>query len=116
MTAAIYIYLADVINNIGIFLSIIGFGGITIFGFITAVLLMHEEKYHGRDWGWIVPTVCLTIACFIPSSKTMYMMAGAVIGEQALESKVGQQLKEMLELKLEHELKKAKDELTKEKK
>lgn len=113
MTAAIFIYIADVLNSLGILLGILGVGGFIISGVFTMVCYVENEKYHGQNWAFIVPTIALAVACFIPSSKTMYMMAGAVLGEQALESKVGQQLKEMLELKLDQELDKMKQEAKK---
>lgn len=113
MNAAIFIYFAEVLNNLGVLLAILGVGGFLISGIFTMVCYVENEKYHGRTWTLIVPTVCLAVSCFLPSSKTMYMMAGAVLGEQALESKVGQQLKEMLELKLDQELDKMKQEAKK---
>lgn len=116
MSAALFFYFSELLDNIGRLTAIFGICGILLFAAITAVLMIDSGKYHNRDWGWIIPTVCLVIACFIPSSKTMYMMAGAVLTEKAIETKVGQQMIELLELKLDSELKKAKDEITKEKK
>ena len=113
MTAAIFIYIADVLNSINALLNVVGILGVIGASIFTLCYALAEEKYHGQNWTFIVPTVCLAIAGFIPSSKTMYMMAGAVLGEQALESKVGQQLKEMLEIKLDQELAKMKQEAKK---
>lgn len=113
MNAAIFIYIADVLSSLGVFLVITGIIGLIIAGCFTAFYAVEEQKYHGYNWVLIVPTVALVVACLIPSSKTMYMMAGAVLGEQALESKVGQQLKEMVELKLDQELVKMKQEAKK---
>ena len=113
MTAAIYIYLADVLSSFGALFSVIGLGGMIAFGVLTLAIGIDEGKYHGKNWAWKIPAVCLVFACLIPSSKTMYMMAGAVIGEQALESKVGQQLKEMLELKLNQQIEEMKKEVKK---
>ena len=108
MTAAIYIYLAEVINNIGGFLVAAGFIGLTIYAVCTIVFFVEEDKYHGKNWTWIVPTVCIAISCLVPSTKTMYMMAGVVIGEKVLESKVGKQLQELIEYKLDEEIEKMK--------
>lgn len=113
MNAAIFIYIADVLSSLGAFFVTIGILGLIIAGCFTAFYAVEAQEYHGKNWVLIVPTVMLAVACFIPSSKTMYMMAGAVLGEQALESKVGQQLKEMLELKLDQELAKMKQEAKK---
>jgi hypothetical protein len=46
----------------------------------------------------------------------MYIMAGAILTEKAIDTKVGQQIIDLLELKLDDELKKARDKITKEKK
>jgi len=113
MTAAIYIYLAEVLSSFGVLFGVIGIGGICIFGFATLVIAVNDDKYHGKNWAWKIPLACLVVSCFIPSSKTMYMMAGAVLGEQALESNVGLKLKEMLELKLDQQLEEMKKEAKK---
>ena len=109
MNAAIFFYLSDVLNSISaicaIFSIIVLIGGAVY----TGAYAMEYEKYHGRNWIWIWPGIALFIAALIPSQKTMYMMAASVLGEQALESKVGQQLKELVELKLEEELSKLKE-------
>jgi len=116
MSAALFFYFAEVFNNIGGLAGVLGIVGLLIFGIATLVVGIDTNEYHGKNWAWIVPSVLLVFACFIPSSKTMYMMAGAVLTEKAIETKVGQQMIELLELKLENELKKAKEEITKEKK
>ena len=113
MNAAIFIYIAEVLNNIGVLLAIAGMVGMVVYVIYTLMYAAENDEYHNKHWLLIAPTVMLAICCFIPSSKTMYMMAGAVLGEQALESKVGQQLKEMLELKLDQELTKMKQETKK---
>jgi hypothetical protein len=116
MNAALFFYFAEMLNNIGILLGIIGIGGIILFGMATIVVFANYDRYHGKDWAWIIPSICLVITCFIPSSKTMYIMAGAILTEKAIDTKVGQQIIDLLELKLDDELKKARDEITKEKK
>lgn len=113
MTAAIFIYIAEVFNNIGVLLVIFGVIGILVYAAYTIGYATEYDKYHNKHWTLIAPITMIAVACFIPSSKTMYMMAGALLGEQALESKVGQQLKEMLELKLDQELAKMKKEASK---
>jgi hypothetical protein len=108
MTAAIYIYLAEVVHNIGVFLAAAGVIGLTIYAVCTLLVFVEEDKYHGKNWTWIAPTACIAISCLVPSTKTMYMMAGVVIGEKVLESKVGKQLEELIEYKLDEEIEKMK--------
>lgn len=109
MNAAIFFYLADVLSSISIICAIFGIGGLAVSVFFTGIYVAENNKYHGRNWIWIGPGIALFVAALIPSQKTMYMMAAAVLGEQALETKVGQQLKELVELKLDEELKKLKE-------
>lgn len=109
MSAAIFFYFADVLSNIGILLFTVGLCVGIGWSMFTFCHYLEEGKYHGMNWLWVVAGVSFAICALIPSTKTMYMMAAAVLGEQALESKVGQQLKELVELKLDEELKKLKE-------
>lgn len=108
MNAAIFLYLADVIGNLNVFFASVSIIWLTCAIVFTGVCAVENGKYHNKNWIILAPLAILAASCFIPSSKTMYMMAGAVIGEQALESKAGQQIKEMLEFKLQQELDKMK--------
>ena len=103
-TAAIYIYLASVIQGLGIFLTFVG-----LFGFLgwlgyTLFYFIERDKYHGKNWVVIWSIATLFVTVFIPSTKTMYMMAGAVLGEKAIESEIGQQTFELIQLKIKEEL------------
>jgi putative copper export protein len=109
MNAAIFFYFADVLSSIGVLLFTIGLCASIGGAFFTACYAAERGKYHGNNWIWVVAGVSFAICALIPSTKTMYMMAAAVLGEQALESKVGHQLKELVELKLDEELKKLKE-------
>lgn len=109
MSAALFFYLADVINSIGVLLFTVGLIVSLAGTFFTLYYAVEENKYHGKNWIWVVPIASFSVCALIPSTKTMYMMAAAVLGEQALESKVGQQLKELVELKLNEELAKLKE-------
>lgn len=109
MNAALFFYFADVLNSIGVLLFALGMIAVMLGGFFTLYWSVEKSAYHGKNWIWVVAGVSFAICALIPSTKTMYMMAAAVLGEQALESKVGQQLKELVELKLDEELKKLKE-------
>ncbi len=113
MNTAIFIYLAEVMNNIGVICGLAGLFGLIGFAIFTAIYAFENNKYHCKNRTWIVPLVFIAISCFVPSKKTMYMMAGAVLGEKALESKMGQQLQQIVELKLDEEIAKLKKEATK---
>lgn len=74
----------------------------------TLVYAMPTDTYHKKNYLFIVPLIGLFITVFIPSERTMYMMAGAAISEKVIESKVSKQAIELIELKLEEEIKKMK--------
>lgn len=108
MSAAVFIYAAEVLNNLGVLLFFFGLFGLIGAAIFTAVSAMENGKYHHRNWTFIAPTICLCIAMFIPSSKTMYMMAGTMLGEKAVQSEIGQKVVSLLETKLDEELEKLK--------
>lgn len=113
MNAAIFIYLAEVLGSIGSLCTLIGFVGLGCFVVYTINHASLNDEYHHKNWTWVVPLVFIAISCFVPSNKTMYLMAGAVLGEKVLESKTGQQLQQIVELKLDEEIAKIKKEVTK---
>lgn len=104
MNAALYIYFANVLSNLGVFLAALGLSGLVGWGIFTLVYFIEYNKYHKKNWIAIWSIVLLAITVFVPSSKTMYMMAGALFGEKALESEIGQQTIELIKLNLQQEL------------
>ena len=113
MNAAIFLYLVDVLQSISVIAVLVGIAFLIGYAVFTGIYVIEHEEYHGQQWPLVVIAVCFGVAALIPSSKTMYMMAAAVVGEKAIESDVGKQLQEMLKLKLEQEFNKMKDEVKK---
>ena len=103
-TAAIYIYLASVINALDVFLSLLAILGLVSWTVYTLFYYVECDRYHGKTWVVICSIAALFVTVFIPSTKTMYMMAGAVLGEKAIESEIGQQTFELIQLKIKEEL------------
>ena len=103
-TAAIYIYLASVINALDNFLTLLSFVGLISWTIYTLFYYVECDRYHGKTWVVIWSIAALFVTVFIPSTKTMYMMAGAVLGEKAIESEIGQQTFELIQLKIKEEL------------
>ena len=68
MNAAIFIYIADVLNSIGTALSVIGMFGFIAVLIFTVVHFIERDKYHGKNWMFVVPGIALAITCFIPPS------------------------------------------------
>jgi hypothetical protein len=108
MNVAEYIYYANVLKNLDIFLSLISFLMLVWAGIYTLYYLIENDKYHKQNYLIIAPLLLLFITIFIPSERTMYMMAGAAVGEKVIESKAGKQALEIIELKLDEEINKLK--------
>ena len=113
MNAAIFLYLVDVLSSINAVCVLVGILLLIAYGIFTVIFFIENESYHNKNWPLTVAAVCLGIAALIPGKPTMYMMAASVVGEKALESEMGQQLQQMLKLKLEQEFEKMKAEVKK---
>lgn len=95
-----FIYLADVLPNIGeamCFASII-----TFLVFLVLCIVETLEGIEIRTKPFIVAAcVCLFIGVITPSERAMYMMAGASVTSQAVESEAGKRVLRKLEQKLD---------------
>lgn len=115
MNLALYIYLCDVVGNVGgvcIFLSVISGIGLLM---ATIFMLMSEgHSYHKEANALSKKFIKIFIpaafafgipATIIPSQKTMYAMAAAYYGEQAVKSETFQRLNgkamQLLEVKID---------------
>lgn len=101
MSLAFIIYLAGVITSLSKLLAFIF--GVTLACYIGYVI------WHGTIKGIrIWPIVLILLAgltnSLLPSERTMWMMAGAYTGQQIVESTIGKQTVELIELKLAEEL------------
>lgn len=109
MSLVFLIYLAGVITSIAKFLGFILVVTICLYALYTLIYLFTNEdrwdkrgKFH--SWPIAVILACGTIEAFLPSERTMWMMAGAYTGEKVMESTIGKQTLELIELKLAEEL------------
>lgn len=107
MSIELVLYLIEILENIGNFLSVITVLLLVsfIFCIIASAIMVeiHVVEWHEttiykiRNYLWILPFLFL-ISCFIPSQKTMYMMIGAnVIKSSAIPSKVEQAINKKLD-------------------
>lgn len=100
MELALIVYLAGIVGT----LREILFVGTTI-GFIlyaSYFLIALIECYEIRK-KWIVfcCVVSLIIAAFIPSERTIYLMTGAYLGQQVIQSSTASKVKQVIEMKLD---------------
>lgn len=84
------IYFATVINNLGIFCTIIGVLGISVGIFSWLSHIAHkQDKYEGFNAPWgkplaIISAIVLFIGMLLPSRDTCYTMIAAHYGEEIL--------------------------------
>jgi hypothetical protein len=109
MSLVFLIYLAGVITSIVKFLSFIVGSTIVFYAaYVVGYLLANADYWHkrGKFYSWPIAVIlaCGTIGAFLPSERTMWMMAGAYTGEKVMESTIGKQTLELIEFKLAEEL------------
>lgn len=105
MSLVLIIYLAGVIASISKLISFIFC--ITLACYIGYVI-WHGTQYPTIKGIRVWPIVLILLAglteSLLPSERTMWMMAGAYTGQQIVESNIGKQTVELIELKLAEEL------------
>lgn len=109
MSLVFLIYLAGVITSISKFLVFIFVTTICLYALYTlSYIFVNEDRWdkRGKFYSWPLAVIlsCGTIGAFLPSERTMWMMAGAYTGEKVMESTIGKQTLELIELKLAEEL------------
>jgi apolipoprotein N-acyltransferase len=108
MIVAFYLYLANVIKNVDVFLWVVCITWLVFLAIASFIYALENDRWHGKNWLVITPLCLLLFTALLPSERTMWLMAGAVVGEKAMESPVGKQAMEVIELKLSQEIDKLK--------
>ena len=106
MSLAFVIYLAGVITSLSKFTAFICATTYIIYGLYCSVYVVTEGQIDSkfRKWPLYVILSVGLIGSLLPSERTMWMMAGAYTGQQVMESNIGKQTIELIELKLAEEL------------
>lgn len=107
------VYLAGVITSMSNFLSIIFGSTAILYGiYVLGYLISNEHNWKNRGkfykWPLTLLICCGIFKVFLPSEKTMWLMAGAYATEKVAESNIGKQTLELVELKLQEEINKLK--------
>lgn len=86
-TLSIFLYLADILNSLSVFVII---SGILCVFVVFRILLQDEFNIEnpGKCFKWCIPiaVLCFLIACVIPNKKTMYMIAGVELANSVMQS------------------------------
>ena len=105
MNLVFIIYLAGVISNISILLG--ATISCAVFCYVMYIIwhgITYPTMKGIRVWPIVFILSAGLINSLIPSERTMWMMAGAYTGQQIVESNIGKQTVELIELKLAEEL------------
>lgn len=105
MNLALYIYLCDVVSSLSIMFAVLA----AVVGFVLFMALPASDgdilKWKPYWFFWSLPPVFVLFSCLMPSQKTMYAMAAAYYGEQAVKSDTFQKLNgkamKLLEVKID---------------
>lgn len=105
MSLVFIIYLAGVITSISTLLAFVFIATL----FCYSIHIINHGSSHPTLKGirlWPIVLILFTgvINSLIPSERTMWIMAGAYTGQQVIESNIGKQTIELIELKLAEEL------------
>lgn len=100
MELSLFIYLADIIPSFGNLFAALSFVSV-LCSFVLHLAWLHEvfDKYY-KSWV-VVPLVLATVACIIPSQRTMYKMAGAYFTQEVVLSDTAGKVKKLLDSKLD---------------
>ncbi len=113
MTLALLVYLAGVITGLTKAVALIFGATVCIYTIYTIGYLIsneHNWKNRGKFYKWPIAVILssMLMTVVLPSERTMWMMAGAYTAQTVVESNVGKQTVELIELKLQDEIAKLK--------
>jgi hypothetical protein len=99
----LFIYLANVSDKLSVFLSLLGCIGIVAGPIGVVVSYSEENETAVRVFKNIVfaSLTMLFFSCFVPSSRTLYTIAAAHYGQEAVQSEMAVKVKHLLDLKLD---------------
>jgi hypothetical protein len=106
MELAFFVYLAGLVGKISFALFIILFlYGVGVFGYTVYVTTDSYRKKIPYQKRWAIGWLCLAmLSAFIPSEKTMWLMLGAYGTQKAVQSEIGSDVIEIINLKIKKEL------------
>jgi hypothetical protein len=109
MELAFFVYLAGLVGKISFALFIILFlYGVGVFGYTVYVTADNTDSYRKKipyQKRWAIGWLCLAmLSAFIPSEKTMWLILGAYGTQKAVQSEIGADIIEIINLKIKKEL------------
>lgn len=95
MNIVVGLYLINLINNLDQALSVVMIGcGIAVILSVILISINNSEHRQDSKIPYTLPIrlaiaagVCLFLSVLLPSQKTMYLMAGAIVGQEVINNK-----------------------------
>lgn len=119
MELALFVYLAAISSNLAGFLIAVSVA-LLVAAFIRGLVVSDNNsriengwpgtKKKFEKWLIIVPAILSSLAMIIPSERTMYTMAGAYISQSVYQSEIGEDVRNIVKLKIKEYLKEMQNE------
>jgi hypothetical protein len=125
MEFALFVWFASVIGNIAVVLTLGATACLGTFIIMVLAVAIHNETARSDDkrkyplsnkmgkWALSLAFVGYMISAILPSEKTMYLMAGAYAGQQALQSETAAKVVTIVNSKLDEYIAEAEKSLKK---
>jgi len=117
MELALFVYLAGLTNSLIVFSALIAVvSGIAliVYSIYSMGVNIEISGHHRYQKRWVIGWILFVgIASLIPSERTLWLMAGAYGTQKVVQSEVGADVLEIINLKIKKELADMKKESTK---
>jgi hypothetical protein len=104
MSVELFIYLASVSGQLKAALLILSLISGVASSLIWAIFYLdsgHSDKVHTLSRIVAISMAGLFISCLLPEAKTLYLMAGAVYGKEAIQSETAIKVKKIIDSQLD---------------
>lgn len=110
MSIELLIYLAGISRGLNIFFILLGLAMLTIGGFALFYHCCEEIKVPKTLYAVVVGGfLSFFLGSLVPTERSIYLMAGAHVGKEVLQSETAGKVVDLLNAKLDEELAKLKD-------
>lgn len=105
MSIEVIIYLIGVLDQCSALQGIIGFALCVVGSFYLFNIFTDEDRVRKLNVWFKRLIVCFLVLLLVPSQKTAYMMLGAHLGKEAIQSETAQKIQKIVSIKLDEYLK-----------
>lgn len=112
-----FLYLTEVLNSFGTFLSIVGVFSLIAFGLTVFFITVENSSYYRKEKlpypkkiYFFSALASIGLATFFPAKETMYAIAASEMGEEVLKSETANKAQQALNAWLDEQIKSAKKE------